>query len=277
MEEFKEVARIDATPFDVEYLWEIYVRPYANEAYMIDVFAVLLFWYFKLFDQKYGTNIADYVEIEQIIGYSEETELDYMMWYRESGELFQGAMNSTGWCMGVVGTEDISGYLEDEEKSFEDENLFQQEYRKCLDNIFKDGFLKDALLREYKIMANATADMEDGILVIMWNPGLNDYMQYRKTNPDIIEAVCKDEDRLIVKLEEDIWEPYMAFFRQGKEMMDGMAYCKSLIGFSMDTYVDFGSVNPNWICTAVKLNKMLQLANEKLACFKAGQKNEEAA
>ena len=56
-----------------------------------------------------------------------------------------------------------------------------------------------------------------------------------------------------------------------------MAYCKIVLGAYMDSFVSFEAINPNWICTAVKLSKMLQLANEKLACFRAGQKKEEAA
>lgn len=277
MGRFEDAAGIDTEPFDSDRLEEIYVRPYAMEALMPDAFAVLMFRYFELFDRRYGTNIAGEITIDQLIGYDRDEETDEMIWYQESDKLLVGAIENAGWKLGLVGTEDVVQYMDSSEKSFEDVDLFRKEYKICLDDIFMDGFLKDALLRESETMMEAMQEMEDGDFLIIWNPELNDYMQFREKYPDIVEAVCKAEDQWIVKLEEDVWEPYMAFYRQKKEVMDGLAYCKVLIGCSYDSYVAFGTVNPNWICTAVKLNKMLQLANEKLACFKAGQKNEEAA
>lgn len=277
MGRFEDAAGIDTEPFDTERLEEIYVRPYAMEALMPDAFAVLMFRYFELFDRRYGTNIAGEIAIDQLIGYDRDEETDEMIWYQESDKLLVGAIENAGWKLGLVGTEDVVQYMDSSEKSFEDVDLFRKEYKICLDDIFMDGFLKDALLRESETMMEAMQEMEDGDFLIIWNPELNDYMQFREKYPDIVEAVCKAEDQWIVKLEEDVWEPYMAFYRQKKEVMDGLAYCKVLIGSSYDSYVAFGTVNPNWICTAVKLNKMLQLANEKLDCFKAGQKKEEAA
>lgn len=277
MGRFEEAAQIDTEPFDSDLLDEIYIRPYAQEVYMTDVFATLLFRYFELFDRRYGTNISEYVNIGQIIGYCGGTDLDYMIWYQEAAYLLAGAMNDTGWSMGALNTEEVKNYLNDTEESMKDEDLVTTEYQKCLDDIFDDCFLKDALLRESKIMKEAVEEMEEGNLVIVWNTELNDYMQFREKHPDIIGAVCKDEDQWIVRLEEDIWEPYMAFYRQEKDTLDGMAYCKVVLGNYMDSYVSFEAVNPNWICKAVKLSKMLQLANEKLAYFRAGQKKEEAA
>lgn len=277
MGRFEDAAQIDTEPFDSELLDEIYIRPYAQEVYMTDVFATLLFRYFEQFDRRYGTNISEYVNIDQMIGYCRETDMEYLIWYQEAAELLVGAMNNTGWCMGALNTEEVRGYLDDMEESMKDEDLFATEYQICLNDIFRDCFLKDALLKESKIMKGAVEEMDEGSLAIMWNKELNDYMQFREEHSDIIEAVCKDEDQWIVKLEEDIWEPYMAFYRQEKDTLDGMAYCKVLLGTYMDSYVSFEAINPNWICKAVKLSKMLQLANEKLECFRAGQKKKEAA
>lgn len=277
MGRFEDAAQIDTEPFDSELLDEIYIRPYAQEVFMTDVFATLLFRYFELFDRRYGTNISKYVNMYQIIGYRRETDIDEQIWYQEAADLLTGAMNNTGWCMGGLNTEEVICYLNDTEEAMKNEDLFTTEYQMCLDNIFNDCFLKDALFRESKIMKEAIEEMEEGNLVIVWNEELNGYMQFREKNPDIIEAVCKDEDQWIVKLEEDIWEPFMAFYRQEKDVMDKKAYCKIVLGYYMDSYVSFEAVNPNWICKAVKLSKMLQLANEKLACYKAGQKKKEAA
>lgn len=276
MGRFEEAAQIDTEPFDSDLLDEIYIRPYAQEVYMTDAFATLLFRYFELFDRRYGTNVSGYVNIGQVIGYHRETDTEYI-WYREAAYLLAGAMNDTGWSMGALNTEEVKNYLNDTEESMNDEGLFTTEYQKCLDDIFDDCFLKDALLRESKIMKEAVEEMEEGNLAIVWNTELNDYMQFREKHPDIIKAVCEDEDQWIVKLEKDIWEPYMAFYRQEKDTLDGMAYCKIVLGAYMDSFVSFEAINPNWICTAVKLSKMLQLANEKLACFRAGQKKKEAA
>lgn len=277
MERFKEAEQIDTEPFDRDLLDEIYVRLYAQSVYMSDTFATLLFRYFELFDRKYGTDIASYVSFTQIIGYDEECDTEDMIWYQEAAELLTGAMNNTGWCMGAISTNEVKDFLEHTEESVNDEDFFRKKYQKCLDDICRDGFLKDVLLKESKIMMAMIEEMEEGDLAIVWNPELNDYMRYREKHPDIIEAVCKEEDQWIVKLEEDIWEPYMAFYSQEKDVMDGMAYCKVVLGYSMDCYVSFEAVNPNWICKAVKLSKMLHLANEKLACFQAGRKTKKAA
>lgn len=277
MGRFEDAAGIDTEPFDSELLEEVYVKPYAMEAIMPDAFAVLMFRYFELFDRRYGTNITEDIVIDQLIGYDRDEDTDKVIWYQESDKLLEGAIDNAGWEMGMLGTEDVVAFLENADKSYEDEDVFREEYKMYLDKVCKDSFLKDALLRESNTMLEAMQEMEDGVFLIIWNPELNAYMQFREKHPDIVEAVCKAEDQWIVKLEEDVWEPYMAFYRQKKEVMDGLAYCKVLIGCAYDSYVAFGTVNPNWICTAIKLNKMLQLANEKLACFKAGQKNEEAA
>lgn len=277
MGRFEEAAQIDTEPFDSGLLDEIYIRPYAQEVFMTDAFATLLFRYFELFDRKYGTDISSYVSIERIIGYRREEDMDYLLWYQGAADLLTGAMNNSGWYMGVIGTEEVRDYLDDTGELLKDEASFGKEYKKCLDDIFKDSFLKDALSRESKVMMEMIEEMEEGNLAIVWNPELNDYMKFRGEHPDIIEAVCKDEDRWIVKLEEDVWEPYMAFYRQEKDTMDGMAYCKVVLGYYMDSYVSFEAINPNWICKAVKLNKMLQLANEKLACFQIGRQTKKAA
>lgn len=272
MKRFEEAAQIDEEPFDYKLLDEVYVTPYAQEACMPNAFSILLFRYFEIFDQKYGTEIARFVHINQMIGYSEEWYMEWRIWYDESGNLFRGAMNDTGWNVGAIGAEEFRLSVGNIDKLSEDEAVFQEEYKKFLDGVVRDDFLRDALRREDKLMLEALETMEDGYLAIIWNPELNDYMQFRKEHSDMIEAVCKNEDQWIIKLEEDIWQPYMAFYQQEKEMMGEDAYCKVLVGWGMDSYVSPGSVNPNWICKAVKLNKMLQLANEKLRNFQAGEK-----
>lgn len=276
MERFEEAAQIDTEPFDSDLLDEIYVRPYATEVYMTDVFAILLIRYFEAFDRKYGTDVSQYVSQVRLIGYDSDYDMNYMIWYNEASDLLAGAMDDTGWYMKTIGTNGLRDYFGSEE-ALEDEQLFQAEYEKCLNEELQDGFLKDALLNESRTMMEITKDMEEGNLVIVWNPELNDYMQFREEHPDVIEAVCKEEDQWIVKLEEDIWEPYMAFYQQDKKLLNGEAYCKVVLGCYVDAYVSFEAINPNWICKAVKLYKMLQLAKEKLACFQIGRKTTKAA
>lgn len=71
MERFEDIVQIHTEPFDTDVLEEIYIRPYATDAYMTDPFAILVFHYFKLFDQRYGTHIAESINIEQVIGNSD--------------------------------------------------------------------------------------------------------------------------------------------------------------------------------------------------------------
>lgn len=272
MKRFEEAAQIDEEPFDYKLLKEIYVTPYAQEACMPDAFSILLFRYFELFDRKYGTQITRFVHMDQMIGYSQELDMEWLIWYQESQNLFTGAMINTGWDVGAISAEEIRLSVGNIDELSKDETMFQKAYEKFLDDMVRDGFLKDVLLREDKLMLEAIELMEDGYLAIIWNSALNDYMQFRKEHSDMIEAVCKNEDQWIIKLEEDIWQPYMAFYQQKKEMMGEDAYCKVLVGWGMDSYISSGSIDPNWICKAVKLNKMLQLANEKLRNFQAGGK-----
>lgn len=42
---------------------------------------------------------------------------------------------------------------------------------------------------------DAIGRLEEGYLVIVWNPELHTYMQFREEHPDVIEAACKGEDQ----------------------------------------------------------------------------------
>lgn len=272
-ERFKEAEQIDTEPFDPDVLQEIYVRPYATDVYMTDPFTLLLFHYFELFDRKYGTSITERVSIGRVIGNSEY----YDLWYQEAAYLLEDAMYDSGWCMDAVSTEYLREHLEEAKKSEESDNWFQEGYRNCLDTVLYDCFLKDALLAESETMESMMEGLDEGHLVIVWNPELDAYMRFREEHPDMIEAVCKDEDQWIVKLEEDIWEPYMAFYQCERKKIHGKSYCSVVLGYDGYSCVSFEAINPNWICKAVKLYKMLQLANEKLACFQIGRKKKSAA
>lgn len=270
---FEDVAQIDTEPFDTDILDEIYVHPYATEVQMVDTFALLLFQYFKLFDQKYGTSVTRCIEIDQIIGPSDY----YDLWNQEAAYLLEGAMHDSGWHMEAVSTEYLREYMEDAIKSEGDEDFFPKGYRGCLDVVLDDCFLKDALLAESETMKGVMEGLEEGHLVIVWNPRLNEYMQFREKHPDVIEAVCKSEDQWILELEKDIWEPYMAFYQCKRKEINGKSYCSVMLGCDGYSYVSFEAINPNWICKAVKLYKMLQLANEKLARFQIGRKTKNTA
>ena len=69
----------------------------------------------------------------------------------------------------------------------------------------------------------------------------------------------------------------MAFYQCKRKEIHGKSYCSVILGCDGDSYVSFEAVNPNWICTAVKLYKMLQLANEKIERFRRESSMENAA
>ena len=273
MERFEDIVQIHTEPFDTDVLEEIYIRPYATDAYMTDPFAILVFHYFKLFDQRYGTHIAESINIEQVIGNSDFCDL----WCRDAADLLGGAMYDCGWYMEPVSTELLKEYLVDEDRAWKDEDYFQQGYRRCLDIVLDDCFLKDVLLAEWETAMDAIGRLEEGYLVIVWNPELHAYMQFREEHPDVIEAACKGEDQWIIELEEDIWEPYMAFYECNKREINGKSCCSVELGCDGYSYVSFEAINPNWICKAVKLYKMLQLANEKIERFRRESSMENAA
>lgn len=74
--------------------------------------------------------------------------MDNMIWYQDSDKLLMGAMDNTGWEIGLIDTEYVVTYLDNEGKSYEEEDIFREEYKTLLDEICKDNFLKDALLRK---------------------------------------------------------------------------------------------------------------------------------
>ncbi len=273
MERFEDIVQIDTEPFDTDVLEEIYVRPYATEVYMTDCFALLMFHYFQIFDKRYGTHIAGGLEIGRTIGYNDD--LDF--WYLEAASLLENAMYDCGWCVEPVSTEFLKEYLADEDRAWKDEDYFQQGYRRCLDTVLDDCFLKDVLLAEWETAMDAIGRLEEGYLVIVWNPELHTYMQFREEHSDVIEAACKGEDQWIIKLEEDIWEPYMAFYECKKREISGKSYCSVELGCDGYSFVSFEAINPNRICRAVKLYKMLQLANEKIERFRRESSMENAA
>ncbi len=273
LKRFKEAAQIDIEPFDGDVLEEVYVRPYASEVYMTFPFAILVFRYFALFDQRYGTDIAGSGNVERLVGYSEDTEF----WYEEASGLLDEAMRECGWCREIISSEYLDEFFEEMTDSEGNEASDEEKYLRFLDAGLCDGFLKDALREESKAALEMKNYMEFGYLVIVWNSALNKYMQFREKHPDMIETVCREEDRWIVELEKDIWEPYMAFYECGRKEVNGQAYSKIVLGCTGDSYVAFEAINPNWLCKAVKLDKMLQLANEKLACFQAGRESGSAA
>lgn len=268
MDRFEDIVAMDEEPFDIDLLEEIYVPNYSQSICMSNIHTFLFCRYFELFDKRYKTNIASMVNFSRIIGYDEEeSEQDYgMVWYEEAPYIMERAMDETGWIQIGINIEEFKDFIsEDIESICCDEKRFLDIFRGFLEEHFNHGFLMDAFLENVNEMREIIGYMEEGDLLIIWNPQLNDYMRFKEKYPEIVAAACKKEDEWIMRLEQDIWEPYQAFYLCRKSTCDKTDYCVVSLGCDGYNYVSFEAINPNWICRAVKLHRMLLFANEKIS------------
>nr|WP_289766809.1 hypothetical protein [uncultured Acetatifactor sp.] len=267
---FEEVREMEESPMDEDVLEEL-CFPYSAASMISDVYAVLILRYYQKYDERYGTHLTRGMEIPQIVpgrdtGYEEES-----IWLEEIPGVMDRAIYSSGWNIAWISTETegLQEALEGQKNEDEEKKDFHHAYGSCMEEIFLDGFEKSCFLREEENAMDAAKCLEDGQMGIMWNEQLDAYMRCRAAKRDVIAVVCPEEDKCIARLSEEIWEPYMITYMQdvvtyeGGEY-DGRRYCRIVLGFDGYNYCWYDSINPNWICRAVKLNRMLDLALEKI-------------
>lgn len=279
---YEDVKEMEEIPFDEDVLGELCSPAYASPM-LPDVYAVLILRYYRKYDEQYGTNLTDGVEIPQLIPEREDKYGDDIFWYEEIPDVMEKAMAASGWDVVWINTtvEELQEAVVDMNDIEAQKDNFHYAYTNYLDELFTDGFVKSCFMQEEETAMETTEYLEDGHLGIMWNEKLQKYMRYRTEKKDVVAVLCPEEDRCIEMLSEDIWEPYMVAHVQdmveygGKEY-SGWKYCRIVLGCDGYNYYWFESINPNWICSAIKLSRMLDLALEKLESYEKGKEKEAA-
>lgn len=269
---YDDVRGMEEEPFDADVLERVYCSDYDGSPTMPNLYATLIFYYFLKFDERYGTRLSRDIDIMQILSFKEEDE-DMILWYEDAPLLMNAALLESGWsdiwlCTNIDDVTDDIGRDPDSEKT---KKRFHEKYTSYIEKKYRDGFVKTCYLQEESVVLDAVFGLEEGYLGIMWNEKLDRYEKFQKENRELISVLCPEEDRYISRLKEDVWKPYINAYVQETDNCLGTKYIKILIGCDGYTYNFFDSINPNWICRAVKLGKMLDIALEKIEDFQHRQ------
>lgn len=278
---FDEISGMDEDPIDEDILEGL--CPLQGGILTIpDVHAMLILHYFRKYDERYGTRLTEGMEMPQLILGQDDIYEDEVVWHEEIENIMDEAIYSSGWSAAWISTE-TEGLEEAFEGGKGDEEIkrdFHEAYINFLDDAFREGFAKSCFMMEEDNVREAVGGLETGMVGIMWNEKLERYMSRRAAERDVVDAVCPEEDRCIDILGRKVWDPYMDAYMQDMaeyagEEYAGRKYCRVMLGSDGYNWCWFDSVNPNWICRAIKLSRMLDLALEKLEIYE--KRKEEGA
>lgn len=269
---FEDIRDMDEEPFDTDVLESVYCSTYDGSPSMPNLFATLIFYYFFKFDERYGTRLARGVDVMQILSFREEDE-DILLWYEDAPSLMSSALLESGWSDVWLCTNDdeVTDGIEYSSDSKKAKNQFHEKYTSYVEKKYEDGFVKACYLQEESVAFDAAFGLDEGYLGIMWNEKLDKYEKYQEENRELVLILCPEEDQYISRLKKDVWKPYIDAYVQDTDNCQGTKYIKILIGCDGCSYNFFDSIDPNWICRAVKLGKMLDIALDKIEDFQHHQ------
>lgn len=275
---FEDIRDMDEEPFDTDVLESVYYSDYSDSPFMPNLFANLIFFYFYKFDERYGTRLSRNIDVMQILSFREEDE-DTLLWYEEAPALMSDALLESGWSDVWLGVNDesLTDGIEHNQGSKKAVTQFHEKYTSYIEEYFEDDFVKACYLQEEKVAFDATFGLEEGYLGFMWNEKLDRYEKFQEENRELISILCPEEDQYISRLKKAVWKPYIDSYIQDTGNCQGIKYIKILIGCDGGTYNFFDSINPNWICRAVKLGKMLDIALDKIEDFQRHQEEKKKA
>ena len=264
---------MEEASFDTDVLESVYFAGCGCSPSMPDLYATLIFHYFYKFDERYGTRLAGGIDVVRILSFKESDD-SMLLWYEDAPSLMDAALSEGGWS-GVwfgITDGDLTDGIEDDRGSKRAKMQFHENYRSCIERCFEDGFVRACYLQEEEVAFDAAFGLDEGYLGIMWNEKLDRYEKLQKEDRALISVLCPEEDRYITRLKEDVWRPYIDSYIQDTDHCQGTKYIKILIGCDSYNYNLFDSIDPNWICRAVKLGKMLDIALEKIEDFQRRHK-----
>lgn len=269
---FEDIRDMDEEPFDTDVLESVYYSDYSGSPSMPIIYANLIFYYFFKFDERYGTELSSGIDVDQILSFSEENE-DALLWYENAPSLMNAALLESGWSDTwlCVNDENLSSGVERNQESKKAVKQFHEKYTSYIEKNYEDGFVKACYLQAEKIAFDAFFGLDEGHLGFMWNEKLDKYEKFKEENSELISVLCPEEDQYISYLKKGVWKPYFDYYIQDTDSCQGIKYIKILLGCDGATYNFFDSIDPNWICRAVKLGKILDIALDKIEDFQRHQ------
>lgn len=276
------ILAMDEEPFDTDVFEEVYYPAYTNSPGLPDTYAMLIFHYYSKFDQKYGTRLMDGIEIKRILPDVDEDMEEDMLWCNHAEDILEEAARISGWNIDFLELNEcnLQYMLENADYQRHAENekeVFRAIFSEFLFLEYESDFLRSCYASIVDDVSDAINSMEYAVICVMSNEKLDRYMQYRKEHQSVVEAACPEEDRCIYNLLDKIEYPFQVFFSSNihecEEENRGRRFISTLLGDDGDNYCLEGCVNPNWICSAIKVGMMLDLALEKITVYENLQKS----
>lgn len=271
---FEAILAMDEEPFDTDVFEEVYYPAYTNSPGLPDTYAMLIFHYYSKFDQKYGTKLMDGIEIKRILPDVDEDMEEDMLWRDHASDILEEAASISGWSLDFLELNecDLQYMLEDAgyQRCAENEKeVFRTVFTEFLFLEYESDFLRSCYASIMDEVSDAINSMDYAVICVMSNEKLDRYMRYRKEHQSVVAAVCPEEDRCIYNLLDKIEYPFQVFFTSKiheceEEENRGRRFISTLLGNDGYNYCLEGCVNPNWICSAIKMGMMLDLAFEKI-------------
>lgn len=264
---------MDEEPFDTDVFEAVYYPYNTNTPGLPDAYAVLIFQYYRKFDERYGTTLMRYVEAKRVLP-SEEVDT---LWYDYALLILEEAAKVSGWSVDLINLHEseLSCMLEDRgyQRYLDDEKeIFGEIYSEFLAYEYNSDFFRSCYASIVDTVNEAINYMDDAVMCVMSNEKLDKYMWYRKEHLSVIAAVCPEEDRCISELQDKIQYPFSVFFSNEiheceDEQYKGRRFIRTLLGYDGYNCCAESCVNPNWICATVKLGMLLDLALEKIDLY----------
>ena len=271
---FEAILAMDEEPFDTDVFEEVYYPAYTNSPGLPDTYAMLIFHYYSKFDQKYGTKLMDGIEIKRILPDVDEDMEEDMLWRDHASDILEEAASISGWSLDILELNecDLQYMLEDagyQRRAENEKEVFRTVFSEFLFLEYESDFLRSCYASIMDEVSDAINSMDYAVICVMSNEKLDRYMRYRKEHQSVVAAVCPEEDRCIYNLLDKIEYPFQVFFTSKiheceEEENRGRRFISTLLGNDGYNYCLEGCVNPNWVCSAIKLGMMLDLAFEKI-------------
>lgn len=270
----EDILKIDTCPFDDTVLDRCLTGSYYDSsALQADLYNLVL-RYLNLFWEKYQPELVTTYAPQRLVGAYDDAQDAYCFWVEEASDIMQTAINVNGWkciCLnyesGDIEIPDDTGGNEKAEAE-----RFHKAYMEFLDECSVDGFVRKFYENEEGLMSDAVHYTDNATLGILWNEKLMSYIAFKKQNPDLVQAVCKEEDLHISRLENDVWMPFWVCFAEEKKECDGEEYGIFLLGCDGYNYYGFDHFNPNWVFKTFVMDQLLDIALMKLEAYDAVKK-----
>lgn len=270
----EDILKIDTCPFDDIVLDECLSGNCNTSPLLRADLCNLVLRYLNLFWEKYQPELVRTCDPKRLVGAYDEEQEDYCFWAEEASDIMYTAVNVNGWkcvCLnydsGDIQINSDTGCNEDAENE-----QFHKAYMEFLDECGVDGFIRKFYENEEELMRDAVHYTDNATLGILLNEKLVSYIALKKQNPDLIQAVCKEEDLHISRLEHDIWMPFWVCFVEEKKECDGEEYSVFLLGCDGYNYYGFDNFDPNWVCKTFVMDQLLDIALKKLEVYTAIKK-----